>query len=210
MKKIVLGFFVAAQTLSGACEAQTSDSSTSEGPAPLHGLPAQHFTDEAQAGLVALLRSYPEGGKELSSAVTDRLLGSPSLASHFVALAKGASLRQKADIAVGVIRAQLILQRVDVAGARSVYCALRGADPVFWALLDALEAQQCVEAEGQSRLHDSAKTRCVVAQDCRRRGGSGGNDGDAAAQNYSAGVGGGGGSSQSRVPTGPFINISPN
>ncbi|QGM45253.1 hypothetical protein [Methylocystis heyeri] len=212
MKKVALRLFVAAQAASGVCQAQTTDLSSREGPPLPHSQCAQQFRGDMQPSLLALLRSLPGGGKELSSAVTDRLVGDPLLAAQILVLAERASLRQKADIAVGVIRAQLSLQRVDVAGARSVYCALPAADPVFWAMLDALEAQQCTQAEEQAELHDAAKTRCVIAQECHctgRRGGDHAGE-EASARSVNFGLGSGGGSSRGSNRRGLFINISPN
>ncbi|PWB84033.1 MAG: hypothetical protein C3F11_03435 [Methylocystaceae bacterium] len=97
------------------------------------------------ANLAALLQSNPNGGDELSSAIADLLTNDPAAAPSVVALAKRGNPDQKAAIAVGVLRALTLLRATNPEGARVIRAALRDADPVFRAILAALEARLYAE-----------------------------------------------------------------
>lgn len=101
--------------------------------------------------LAHLLKMNPAGGQPLTKAVEDLLKGAPSAAPRVVALAKKATPDQSASIAVGYARALADLQETDQEGARQLRAALSGADPIFGAMVAALEKQIYAEAAGGKR-----------------------------------------------------------
>ncbi len=90
--------------------------------------------------LANLLQENPEGGEGLSAAIVRILAADPSTAAAIVALAKTANPDQKAAIALGILRV-LHGAQTSPEAVRIIRAALQSGDPVFRAILAALESQ---------------------------------------------------------------------
>ena len=105
--------------------------------------PSSRVDDPSQQvspALMNLLRENPEGGEGLSAAIVHILAADPSTAGAIVALAKAASPDQKAAIALGILRV-LHGAQTSPEAVRIIRAAIQSGDPVFRAVLAALESQ---------------------------------------------------------------------
>jgi len=95
---------------------------------------------QVSPALTNLLRENPQGGEALAAAIVHILAADPSTAGAIVALAKAASPDQKAAIALGILRV-LHGAQTSPEAVRIIRAAIQSGDPVFRAVLAALESQ---------------------------------------------------------------------
>lgn len=96
--------------------------------------------------LQQLLRTYPNGGDDLATAITGVLNNDASAASGVVALAQQANTDQKAAIALGFFKA---MQGADAARTAIFRTALAScSNPAFAAMVASMLGQSYAEAGG--------------------------------------------------------------